>query len=359
MVLPSPSRPLHARLARLTLLPVATALAIAPAAQARSPLQITAPSGGARVAQAATVATAAADRVAKVQFLVDNKIFATDRTPPFSAGWNAVPAAVGRHELKAIATLSDGSRAVDRVEVVHGAPTAPLWVGDFQTGDLSQWQGRYFSSASLFGDRLQVGPAPGAPGYAARFEVRQGDRPVASGGDRNELIEQDRTINGMVPGDGPRWYAWSTYIPADYNSDSRWQTITQWHQSQVSAPSPLKVMLEDDDNTFVLASRPAPGAPDDVELARVPVVRGQWHRWVVGVDWSNDPRDGWVEAYVDGRQILPRTYRATQFSLPDGTPVPNHFKQGLYRDRTIAAPQALYLRDTRVGLTLGSVIGGW
>jgi hypothetical protein len=351
MVLPSPSARLCARLSLV--------LPLLAAAPAQAQVRITSLDPGARVAKTAAVTTATARNVTRVQFLADNKIFAVDKAAPFDATWDASATADGRHEVVAVATLPDGSTSRDRVEVVSGQPTAPLWNGDFQTGDLSQWQGKYFSSASLFGDRLQVLPAPGADGYAARFEVRQGDRPVNSGGDRNELIEQDRTINGAMPWAGPRWYAWSVYIPADYNSDRRWQTITQWHQSQLPAPSPLKVMLDDTDTSFVLASRPAPDAPDDVDLARVPLVKGEWHRWVVGVDWSNDPRVGWVEAYVDGRQVLPRTYRATQFSLADGTPVPNHFKQGLYRDRTIPAPQVLYLRDTRVGVTMGSVTGGW
>jgi hypothetical protein len=264
-------------------------------------------------------------------------------------------AEVGRHELKAFATLEDGQVVTDRVEVVVGRPTKPLWNGDFSTRDLSQWRGPYGAEASLGGNRLRVVPAPGG-GYAARFEVRAGDRPVDQGGDRNELINQDRVVNGVIDGDGPRWYAWETYVPEDYPSDPGYQTITQWHQAQIPAPSPLKVMLAHDDRSFALRGREAPDEAD-VTLAEAPLERGRWHRWVVGVDWSPDPDVGWVEAYLDGRRMLPRTHRATQYRTSDGTTVFNAFKQGLYRDHSVAVTQALLLRGTRIGLTLASVGG--
>jgi hypothetical protein len=302
-----------------------------------------------------TVAVGRGLDVDRLQVLADSRSFVTIRQPPYTASWDAGSATVGNHVLKAFATLADGRVVTDQVEVVVGRPTKPLWTGDFSTGDLSQWKGPYLAAATLGGERLRIVRAPGG-GYAARFEVRPGDRPVDQGGDRNELINQDRDLNGVVAGDGPRWYAWETYVPEDYASAPGYQTITQWHQSQIPAPSPLKVMLADDDRSFALRGRETPDEPD-VTLAEAPLERGRWHRWVVGVDWSPDPAEGWVEAYLDGRQVLPRTHRATQYRTADGTVIFNAFKQGLYRDRGITVAQSLLLRGTRIGLTPASVGG--
>ena len=320
-------------------------------------MAITSPAPGARVGESVpvTVAVGSELNVSRLQILADARSFVTIRERPYTASWDAGDAAVGRHELKAFATLADGGVVIDRVEVVVGRPAEPLWTGDFSTGDFSQWQGPYGAEASLGGDRLRIVRPPGG-GYAARFEVRTGDRPVDQGGDRNELVNQDREVNGVAEGDGPRWYAWETYVPEDYPSDPGYQTITQWHQSQRPAPSPLKVMLVGGDKTFALRGRETPEEPD-VTLASVPLERGRWHRWVVGVDWSPDPAEGWVEAYFDGRQVLSRTQRATQYRTADGTAIFNAFKQGLYRDKAITVTQALLLRGTRIGLTLESVGG--
>jgi hypothetical protein len=113
-------------------------------------------------------------------------------------------------------------------------------------------------------------------------------------------------------------------------------------------------MLLGDD--MALRGRETPEGAEEA-LASVPLERGRWYRWLVGVDWSADPAVGWVEAYLDGRKILPRTHRATQYRTTDGTAIFNAFKQGLYRDPSITVTQVVLLRGTRIGLTPESVGG--
>jgi hypothetical protein len=58
-----------------------------------------------------------------------------------------------------------------------------IWRGDFETGDLSQWDG-----IQAIEGRLQVVTDPVREGtYALGVEVRQGDDPISASGNRNEL----------------------------------------------------------------------------------------------------------------------------------------------------------------------------
>ena len=96
--------------------------------------------------------------------------------------------------------------------VALAAPTrtgdaAESWVGDFETGDLSQWTGVQRAQP----DRVSVVTDPVRDGrYAVRFKVMPGDYPVGPSGERAELYEDtpDRP--------GTEWYyAWSTLFPSD------------------------------------------------------------------------------------------------------------------------------------------------
>src|SRR5436309_15668396 len=62
-----------------------------------------------------------------------------------------------------------------------GARASVVWRGDFETGDITQWD--HFEG---LGTRFTVVPSPAREGkYALRTELRQGD--IASNGTRNEL----------------------------------------------------------------------------------------------------------------------------------------------------------------------------
>lgn len=309
-------------------------------------MTVTAPAAGAHVANAVTVrATATPARsIRQVVFLIDGRRFATDRHAPFRATWDASGTAPGLYGVRAIAYTRDGRRspAARREVAVGDAP--PLW-----TGGIAQWSQRFHARYSVASDRIQVfDPPRGAP--VTRFEVRHGDRPTA-GGARAELAMFDRRVNGMEPGAAARYYGWQTYLPEDYPATRDWQTLAQWHQSHgPPAPSPLKLSLVRESGEFALAGRAAHGA-DEEWLYTAPATRGVWHSFVLGVRWSADAREGWVELWHNGRKVLERTHRSTQYRLADGSPIPNAFKHGLYRSPAIPFTQVVYHRDLRVTLT--------
>ena len=70
----------------------------------------------------------------------------------------------------------------------------------------------------------------------------------------------------------------------------------------------------------------------------------------VGIRFSPDPSRGWVEAYRDGRRVVPRS-RAVTLDLVDGRPDPVYLKQGIYRSNRWTQTQVLFFGPTRVTST--------
>lgn len=312
-------------------------------------MRLVSPTPGERVSgQVHIKAEASATKgVSRVQFLINGQLIGADRVAPYEMTLDSTVVPAGLHAVRAFAFDTVGTRSpVARAEIVVGSPTTPLWSGGYESGDLSQWSGVFSNVYSVAPDRIQVA-ADSNGRFAARFEVRQGDKPV-SGGDRAEVAMFDRVANGMEIGSGPRWYSWQTMLPADYAPSQYWQTLAQWHQSSsASGPSPLKLSLARKSSEFRLAARSAPGTPETV-LYAAPATRGTWHSFVLGVKWSASAREGWVELWHNGVKVLGRTLRPTQYATNDGTPIPNAFKQGLYRSGEIAFPQVAYHRGARL-----------
>lgn len=336
-----------------TLAALLVTAAVAQSAHAAEPdpsVRLVSPTPGEHVAGPVQIrAEASATRgVSRVQFMIDGRSIGVDRVAPYEMTWDSSTGPAGLYAVRAFAYDTAGIRSpLARAEVVAGSPATALWSGGYETGDLSQWSDAYSNVYSVAPDRIQVAASDADGPFAARFEVRQGDKPV-TGGDRAEVAMFNRVANGMDAGSGPRWYSWQTMLPPDYAPSQYWQTLAQWHQSSsASGPSPLKLSLARRSSEFRLAGRSVPGAPETV-LYAAPATRGVWHSFVLGVQWSPSPSEGWVELWHNGVKVLGRTARPTQYARQDGTPIPNAFKQGLYRSGEIAFPQAVFHRGARL-----------
>lgn len=197
---------------------------------------------------------------------------------------------------------------------------------DYETGSLDQWD-----SVQAVPGGATIITSPVRQGkYAAKFVVRPGDDPIDSSGTRAEVLR------GTGEGEGDEsWWAWSTYFPDGWNPDpeTTWNTITQWHHTGSSCGVPL---------TFKADTRPD---PDNIRL----VVRGgdldsdcqsqhyqlfvlydieknRWYDHVLHVKWSSDPSVGFVEVWVNGVKVVPKTHAATLYTGQDV-----YVKQGFYR----------------------------
>jgi len=203
---------------------------------------------------------------------------------------------------------------------VCGSTSGPVWRGDFETGNYSQWTKAQIVSA----DRMVAVTSPVREGrYAMKVTVRQGDDPIDSSGNRNELVKLTREPVGSE-----YYYKWSTLFASDFPSASTWQLFLQWHHEGSSGSPPLELFVYGEELRLNVRS---------TTVWRAPLVRGVWQDFVLRVKWSPDPSVGFVELYHNGKLAMPRRYAATQFSG-----YLNYLKMGLYRNSSIARTGVLY-----------------
>jgi len=217
------------------------------------------------------------------------------------------------------------------------AAASPVWKGDFEPGNLSQWS----LSQSVASDRLQVVSDIVREGrYALKATVRQGDDPINASGNRNEVVYLTEEAPGTE-----YFYKWSTLFPEDYPSEDTWQVFAQWHHDGCCGAPPLVFSVVGEE------MRLRAGGDEGKIIWRSPLVRGQWQDFVLRVKWSSDPRQGFVELYKDGTLVVPKTMAATQFSG-----MKNYLKLGLYRDESIEQVGVVYHDGFTMGTSLEDVM---
>ncbi|MGC4119679.1 MAG: polysaccharide lyase [Myxococcales bacterium] len=210
-----------------------------------------------------------------------------------------------------------------------------VWRGDFECGDLSQWT----RSQSVSPDRLEV--QEGGSGKGGRFALKatvvQGDNPIGASGNRNEL-----TYTSYEPSGTERFYRWQTRFADDYPSANAWQLFTQWHHAGPSGSPPVEFFVRKEEIILNVVGE---------SVWRMPLERGRWIDFVFHVKWSPDASEGFVELYVDGKQVLAPLHRATQF--PGEL---NYLKQGLYRDASIQETGVVFHDGMIIGTSLADVM---
>jgi len=222
-------------------------------------------------------------------------------------------------------TVDDWASIVEARACASASTSTPtgsgvVWRGDFETGNYSQWSSAQIVSA----DRMMAVTSPVREGrYAMKVTVRQGDDPISSSGNRNELVRITREPVGSE-----YYYKWSTMFATDFPSASTWQLFLQWHHEGSSGSPPVELFVYGEELRMNIRS---------TTVWRAPLVRGAWQDFVLRVKWSPDPSVGFVELYHNGKLVLPRRYAATQFSG-----YLNYLKMGLYRNESIAKTGVLY-----------------
>jgi hypothetical protein len=196
-----------------------------------------------------------------------------------------------------------------------------VWRGDFETGDRSQYSDAQMVSA----DRLQVVTSPVGEGrYALKATVKQGDDPINSSGNRNELVRQSHEAVGSE-----YYYRWRVMFAPDFPSVRTWQIFTQWHHDGCCGSPPVEFSVYGEEIRLTLA--------DSVIPWSTPLVRGVWHEFIFHVKWSADPKVGFVELWHNRERVLPKRNLATMYA---GMNI--YLKLGLYRSDTISQPGIVY-----------------
>jgi hypothetical protein len=236
-------------------------------------------------------------------------------------------------------------------EPATAAPAHPgvVWRGDFETGDISQWN-ELLNATNTTPPRVTIVGAPVRAGtHAGRIEVRN-DNLWSNGLNRVELGHHPdpATFEGS-----DRYYAWSMMVPPDGTWDAREKQIGYWEADVIYR----QVM------SFVVSG------PDVRLVTRLPrdivrwngagaLTRGAWHDFVLHVRWSTDAAVGFVELWFDGRHVVERTSVATMLRDERGAAKANFLHLGIFRGPPPSPPttEVLYIDAAAEATALGDVL---
>jgi hypothetical protein len=252
--------------------------------------------------------------------------------------------------LRSFASVTGAAVATAVVVAVAVATTTnadpALLVGDYATGDFSQWptvqvinyndSGKDYVpsySASIVQDP--------ARGNVARFEVRSGDVPPFGGGERAE-VQGDSSSTGGAEGQ-TRWYRFSTKFDPSFpmnHADLGWGVTNQWHQGSSVGSPPVSWTVDKKDGywSLTIEKQSAPGVfLQSFSIFDTPLSVGQWHDVMMEIHWSTSDEEGWIKLWHNGvRQTLANgadTYFGR--TLIPGAPTV-YYKEGMYRQPTAA-----------------------
>jgi Polysaccharide lyase len=234
------------------------------------------------------------------------------------------------------ALLSSASGAPARLWV------ADEWIGNFETGDFSQWSGIQRAET----DRIRIVTDPVRDGrFAARFDVQPGDYPAGRTGERAELFVDTADRDGTEC-----YYAWSTLFPTDFVSDPVWkQMFVQWHGPGSSAAS---VSFQVSGSRLIVRAG-SPWTPTTwAQYDLGPLVLGSWQDFILHVRWGG-AHSGFLEIWRNGKLVVPRRYHQ---NVAPGTG--NYLKLGYYRDPSVH-PTVIYEDGMRRASSLAGVVSSF
>ena len=230
------------------------------------------------------------------------------------------------------------------------APVAPIrgpaeFVGDFETGSLSQWT--MIQRAAT--DRIRAvtatdsGAAPRQGSYMGRFEIRD----ECTGGSCDERSE----VTWGSDGDGH----------FEAGSEDFIGFSTRWEGNFVCPPTGrhslfLQPKAGNGSPTFSLENRECELRLRDAgDHTVAPLARDVWHDFVVHVKWSTDPAVGFIRIYhklSTESAYVKNIDRASDTLNGNGAA---YFKLGYYRSPAVTGTSVLYHDDLRIAKTFGSV----
>jgi hypothetical protein len=191
------------------------------------------------------------------------------------------------------------------------------FTGDFETGDLSQWNYKQYCNddATTYSAESQPDwPAPAQGTYALQLSVADThvllgatmDCAAASGNPRGQLLADRSGPESLGPGDD-RWEAWSVLIPSDFPlvSGGNWFVVQQDFGSPFSGSPPVAFDIKDDGtgaNQFVMDVCHDACGGVTTAWSGPQIEPDRWYRFVVHKYFSRSDNTGTVQLWLDGER---------------------------------------------------------
>lgn len=216
-----------------------------------------------------------------------------------------------------------------------GASAATVWTGDFETGDISQW------NTALNGGNISIVTSPVLQGSRAAQIRLTNDARWSNGMKRVEL--NHKPASARTDEGAETYFAWSFYLPEALAASPRTQ-IGYWESDQTYQ----QVMSFEVEGQRIRFSTRKPQNKVHWEADGM-VTPGVWHRIAMRIKWSKTA--GSVDVWFDGEQVV--TQGAAQTLADDN----DHFTQiGLLRDQVEFQDTPILILDDAVeGDTLADV----
>ncbi|WP_438035373.1 polysaccharide lyase [Sorangium sp. So ce204] len=196
-------------------------------------------------------------------------------------------ALLARRPRRSLSTLAAAALATT---LTAGASAAPVWTGDFETGNLNQW------NTTLNGEHISVVTSPVLQGTRAGKVQLTNDARWSNGIKRVEL--NHKPAAGRTAEGAQTYFAWSFYLPEALAADPPTQ-IGYW-ESENSYSQMMSFEVVGQRISF------ATRKPDNKvhwEAAGA-VTPGVWHRIALHIRWSTNPNQGSVDVWFDGEQVV-------------------------------------------------------
>ncbi|WP_236695444.1 polysaccharide lyase [Mycolicibacterium chubuense] len=263
--------------------------------------------------------------------------------------------------MAAVAVLSCGMGCAPTTTAAPPASgDTALFVGDYSTGDFSQWdivQNKFYNSSGAAYTPTYAAAVVDDPakGKAARFEVRDGDYPGFPSGDRSE-VQSTTPLSGGTEGQ-TRWYAFSVKFDPSFPQDHAslgWGVTNQWHcNCGGSPPVGWDVNEKNGQWSLIVHKQSAPNVViDRLDIYDTPLAVGIWHDVMMEIKYSASDSEGYLRLWMNG---VPQMFTNGSNTYTVRTMVPGtsgiYYKEGYYRQRGIAPTGIVYHAGFRVAAT--------
>jgi len=222
--------------------------------------------------------------------------------------------------------------------VAKNAPDGSNFVGDWETGDASQWSANQWDQNHPLNDQFQIVTDPVRQGnYAAKFVVRPGDRFSTTSGERSEVLwTSSKEADGQ-----DYWYSWSTLFPTDWSEPAGWGIFVQWHAGYSTTPPVVSFNARENYAWLSLNSGPLSdpccGGSTRERWTILPTLhKGLWNDFIAHIKWAAG-NDGAITVWtrVEGQDTYTKVLDVSgvpTLQSQNGVAAKNYVKMGLYRD---------------------------
>ena len=252
------------------------------------------------------------------------------------------------------------------------AEDLPVFMGGFETGDDSQWDGLNYNEKHDKSRQFSVVTNPVRHGkFAAGLVVHDGDEFRQTGGERSDLIRP--TLYDEKEGD-EYWYAWSTFFPRDWQAPKGWFIFADWHSRYNDVCQLLQLEVTSDNSLLakvltgnILGYKCFEGsgtAFSTSQLIATEVNKNTWNDFIIHINWTAKPT-GTIEIFhkTEDQEKFTKVLNlknipTLQYQLNNSLPASPYFKLAHYRSSVNTHKSTLYHDGFRQGRTRQSIESG-